>query len=284
MKDIPVHQLADRASNGLAIKSFNPGDMRKEETDALGVHRDDHYLFFLLQKGSASLMIDFENVTIKESSLYYILPGQVHHRVTGEVAKGWYLAADTLLIMPDYRSVFEDQLILQQPFSLSPAQANQCHELLNMIEEKYNEEKQGAFQMQIVHSLLQSFVGIVAGYYSEQKNPQYKVSRPTQLAREFKKLLTLNVQTIKSPSAYAALLNVSESYLNESLKKTTGLSVTYWIIAEIMLEAKRLLYYSQMNVKEIAHTLGYEDHAYFSRLFKRASGITPLSFRADYRK
>jgi len=284
MKDIPVHQLADRASHGLAIKSFKPGDMRKEETDALGIHRDDHYLFFLLEKGSASLMIDFEDVSIKESTLYYILPGQVHHRVTGEVAKGWYLAADTLLIAPDYRSIFEDQLVLQQPFLLSPAQVTQCHNLLSLIDEKYNEEAQCPFQMQIVHSLLQSFVGIVAGCYSELKNPQSKVSRPTQLARQFKKLLTSKVQTIKSPSAYASLLNVSESYLNEALKKTTGLSVSYWITNEVMLEARRLLYYSELNVKEIAHSLGYEDHAYFSRLFKRAAGITPLSFREGYRK
>ena len=51
-----------------------------------------------------------------------------------------------------------------------------------------------------------------------------------------------------------------------------------------MLEAKRLLYYSEQNVKEIAHALGYDDHAYFSRLFKKSESVTPLSFRAAYRK
>jgi AraC-like DNA-binding protein len=50
------------------------------------------------------------------------------------------------------------------------------------------------------------------------------------------------------------------------------------------MEAKRLLYYSDMNVKQIAHTLGYDDHAYFSRQFRKVTGITPLGFRVQYRK
>jgi len=68
------------------------------------------------------------------------------------------------------------------------------------------------------------------------------------------------------------------------LKKTTGLSVSYWILNEVMLEARRLLYYSQLNVKEITHKLGYDDPAYFSRLFKKATNTTPLAFRERYRK
>ena len=53
---------------------------------------------------------------------------------------------------------------------------------------------------------------------------------------------------------------------------------------EIMLEAKRLLYHSNCSVKEIAHELGYEDHTYFSRLFKKTVGDTPGEFRRHYRE
>ena len=284
MKDIPVHQLTDRVSTGLEIRYFGPGDIKKHESYTLGAHRDDHYIFFLLEKGSASIMIDFNQVSINESALYYILPGQVHHRIQSDVGIGWYIAVDTLLISPGYRNIFEDQLVLQQPFALKQVQVKQCNDLLCLLEGKYREEAPGAFQLQIVHSLLQSFVGIVAGYYSETTGAQRLVSRPAQLARQFKRLLAAKIHTVKSPSAYASMLNVSESYLNEALKKTTGLSVSYWITQEIMLEAKRLLYYSELNAKEVAHRLGYTDHAYFSRLFKRAAGLTPLAFRTGYRK
>jgi len=93
-----------------------------------------------------------------------------------------------------------------------------------------------------------------------------------------------NIRTIKSPSGYSTRLNVSPSYLNESVKHITGLPVSYWIQQEILLEAKRLLYYSEFNVKQIAYELGYDDPSYFSRFFRRAAGMSALEFRALYRK
>ena len=55
--------------------------------------------------------------------------------------------------------------------------------------------------------------------------------------------------------------------------------VSYWIQHELVLEAKRLLYYSDLTVKEVAFALGYDDHAYFSRLFSKVTGMSPGSFR-----
>ena len=89
---------------------------------------------------------------------------------------------------------------------------------------------------------------------------------------------------MKSPGAYAAALNISTSYLNEAVKDTTGLPVSYWIQQEVVIEAKRLLYYTDKTVKEIAYELGFDDHAYFSRLFVKAEGITALTFRKQYRE
>jgi AraC family transcriptional activator of pobA len=283
MKDIPVYQLKERASSGLEIRRFVAGNIPKEE-ETLGAHRDDHYIFFVIEEGTASLMIDFHQLSFSASSLYYILPGQVHHRIRNNVAYGWFIAIDALLIAPEYRNIFESQLILQQPFLLNNVLMQQCQDLLCLLQKKYEEDNPGPFYLPIVHSLLQAFVGIAACCYSGFSNPQQVMTRPVQLAHQFKKLLPENIREIKSPSAYASMLHVSETYLNEALKKVTGLSVSYWIQQEVLLEAKRLLYYSQMNVKEIAHSLGYEDHTYFSRLFKKTEGTTPLLFRASYRK
>ena len=283
MKDIPVHVLKERATSGLEIARFLEGDMPKKD-EPLGAHRDDHYIFFVLEGGSASLMIDFYEIEFQPANLYYVLPGQVHHRIKNDGAFGWFIAIDTMLISPDYRAVFENQLLLQQPFRLNDTQARHCKSLLSLLYEKYREDDQGTFYLSVVHSLLQSFLGIAAACFNQTGNERLAISRPAQLSQQFKKLLVEHVRKLKSPSAYAVKLHVSESYLNEALKKVTGFSVSYWIRQEIILEAKRLLYYSELNVKEIAHTLGYEDHAYFSRFFKKAEGITPLAFRADYRK
>jgi AraC family transcriptional activator of pobA len=284
MKDIPVHQLQDRVSSGLEIKHFLPGDLPNKAVETLGAHRDDHYIFFLMTAGEASLTVDFQELHLQGASIYYLLPGQVHHRIRAEAANGWFIAVDTGLIPPDYRDVFENQLVLQTPFVLDDKQLRQCSGLLSLVDEKYNEDEAGPFNLPIVHSLLQSFLGIAAGGFSGLSAQQSGLSRPAQLSQQFKKLLVQNVYTLKSPSAYASKLNVSESYLNEALKKVTGFSVSYWIQQEVVLEAKRLLYYSQLNVKQITHKLGYDDPAYFSRVFRKATSTTPLAFRSLYRK
>jgi AraC-like DNA-binding protein len=73
------------------------------------------------------------------------------------------------------------------------------------------------------------------------------------------------------------------SYLNECVKAVTGKSVTSQIQQRVTMEAKRLLYHSNRSVKEIAGDLGFDDHSYFTRLFTKVVGMTPLAFRAKNR-
>jgi AraC-like DNA-binding protein len=58
-----------------------------------------------------------------------------------------------------------------------------------------------------------------------------------------------------------------------------GKTVTDMIQERIVMEAKRLLFHSDLSVKEIGYSLGFEDAAYFNRAFKKKAGTTPLEFR-----
>ena len=62
-------------------------------------------------------------------------------------------------------------------------------------------------------------------------------------------------------------------------KLQPGHPVSYHIHQRIILEAKRLLYHSSKSIKEIAGELGYDDYSYFTRLFVKTTGMTPLAFR-----
>jgi AraC family transcriptional activator of pobA len=284
MNHIPVHSLQDRTKHGLQIKYFNKDEPQQDDVVTLGAHRDDHYIFFLLEDGLGSLMIDFSEVQLSGMMLYYVLPAQVHHRIRNEAATGWFIAVDTSLIPRECRNVFESQLSLQQPYPLHSNELRQCHELLMLLTEKQGEEISSPFYTTIVHSLLQSFIGIVAGCYSQHTGLNLNLSRSAQLSAQFKRLLSTELHSKKGPAEYAEMLNISESYLSESLKKHTGFHASYWIQQEVMMEAKRLLYYSELTVKEIAHHLGYSDHSYFCRLFRKVTGIPAMAFRKQYRK
>ncbi|ANF52236.1 hypothetical protein A0O34_17680 [Chryseobacterium glaciei] len=104
-----------------------------------------------------------------------------------------------------------------------------------------------------------------------------------RISSNFKKLIFQN-NFLESPSFFAKKLNISTSHLNDCVNSNTGKSVTYWLQNAMIVEAQRLLYYTDNDVKEIAYNLGFEDHSYFSRLFKKISNETPLSFRRKFRE
>lgn len=81
---------------------------------------------------------------------------------------------------------------------------------------------------------------------------------------------------------YAAALHISPVYLNEVVKNVTGESVGRYIRNEIVLRAKRMLVYTTRNIGEIACELGFDDYAYFTRLFTKQTGMNPTAYRKKY--
>jgi AraC-like DNA-binding protein len=89
---------------------------------------------------------------------------------------------------------------------------------------------------------------------------------------------------LKDRRSLGLMLHISEPYLNEALKKTTGSTVSFWIKFRMLTEAKRLLYFTDLNVKQIAGELGFENHSYFSHLFYKETGMTALGFRRQFKE
>ncbi|WP_168120531.1 response regulator [Paenibacillus sp. HB172176] len=82
-------------------------------------------------------------------------------------------------------------------------------------------------------------------------------------------------------SDYANQVHLSPSYYANLFKKVTGQSVIQFVLQERMEEAKKLLL-EGMTVHEVASSVGYEERAYFSEVFKKQLGQTPTEFRQAY--
>ena len=132
-------------------------------------------------------------------------------------------------------------------------------------------------------NLISYFIGIFAEQFNNLV-PNITNNRFTSITYQFKLLLSANYKTCKKPVQYASMMNISTVYLNEAVKNITGVSVTQNIINEIILQAQRFLYHTDMSIKEIAAELGDEDYAYFTRLFTKNTKETPSSFRHKYLK
>jgi AraC-like DNA-binding protein len=282
--DIPLHRLTDTTASGFYMRRMQLTKVSHVPIGPYHAHRDDHFLFFLLEKGTCRVNVDFQLVESKGPMLYYILPGQVHHYQAAERVEGWFMALDSMLLGDYFRPVFESQL-QQEPLALKKDQLQQMGQLLELLQHWYLLPDAAFYKEQMIERLLASFIGTAAAAYTEKEATlQQSYSRPALITREFRQLVSRHYCEMKQPAAYANELHLSLSYLNEVVKATTGFPVTYWIHHEIMLEARRLLYYSDLSVKEIAHRVGYDDHTYFSRLFHKIVHTTPLQFRKRYRE
>ena len=285
MSKIELDHLQDKTNLGLQIKPLRPTDSFEEKAKALGFHRDDHYIFLFLRSGSGAITVEMQDLTLEGGQLFYVLPGQVHYHVGTREATGWFVAADRALVPAGCRNIFEGRLSLQHPRSLAPAVLQECDNLLQLLSRRYDGGPgESRLYLPVVHALLQSFLWLAADAFAAGAVENQALSRPAELSRQFKQLLSEHFRELKNPGVYAARLHVSTAYLNEAVKGETGLPCSHWIKQEILMEAKQLLCHSTLTVKEISHELGYTDSAYFSRFFRKAAGMPAQAFRELYRK
>jgi len=285
-KVIPVHKLGEITDQGFQIEMVHRKNDAAQEAMLMDAHRDDHYVFLLQETGKSKCMVDFQFFNVQKNTLFFILPGQVHRYLDSDKATmGWFVAMDAGLVPDMFRAILEDPLLSKKPLQADASALDPVVQCLQLIYGITRQQPSLPYCKQMIYGLLTSFVAMVAAIYTrEPKSLSEKMPRPLAITQQFRKSLSLQYKTLKSPADYAVALNLSLSYLNEVVKDTTGFSVSYWIQQEIVLEAKRLLYHSDCTVKEIAYELGYEDHAYFSRLFKKMVSLTPGEFRRRYRE
>jgi len=79
---------------------------------------------------------------------------------------------------------------------------------------------------------------------------------------------------------YATELGVTTGTLSRVLTKLTGQTTKQLILDRVLLEAVRLLRFSDLSIKEIAARLGFNDQFAFSKAFKRQRGVAPLDYRS----
>lgn len=90
-----------------------------------------------------------------------------------------------------------------------------------------------------------------------------------------------NVEKNISVAAVSESLFISKAYLSEKFKQITGKSLSEYIFMAKMERAKYLLTNSSLKNYEIAEVLGYDDHEYFSKVFKKNTGFSPAVYRKE---
>ena len=106
-----------------------------------------------------------------------------------------------------------------------------------------------------------------------------KESLQNHLAVEIKEYIELHLEENVRVSEICAHLGYSKTYLSRIFHEMSGETMANYITLRKIDRAKTLVREQKMNFSEIAEFLGFNNPQYFSRVFKRVTGMSPSEFR-----
>ncbi|MGZ6000127.1 MAG: helix-turn-helix domain-containing protein [Rhizomicrobium sp.] len=133
----------------------------------------------------------------------------------------------------------------------------------------------------ILRALTAMLIGLVAREMATKgAMPDGKAN--SELFRRFEALLEQHFLDHWTVAQYADALSVTPTHLSRVTRSAAGHAASHCIVERIVREARRNLVYTNLPVSTIAYALGFNDPAYFSRLFSGETGLSPRSFREKF--
>ena len=108
-----------------------------------------------------------------------------------------------------------------------------------------------------------------------------KNDEDTKLFKDFSLLVDVHFKTMHTVTHYANKLGISPKSLTKHFQKIGASTPSDFIKNRIILEAKRMLLYTDNSIKHIAYDLGFNDPAYFTRFFTKAEEKSPKQFQKE---
>ncbi len=266
---IPLHDMEDniiirRIEQSISL-NFN------------GIHRHNFYeiLYFSYAEEGCTHNIDFKESTIKTNSIYMLKPGQVYHlELTNQ--RGYLIA-----IKPEYLNSFHHHFDSFLHFTLPdeiPMDENDLYTAVQIIQLIHNE-----LSLKKREDLVSGLTGTLITQLILSINDNIKKSGIDKRLLKLIALIDKYYLTEREVNFYATQMSLSEKRLGVLSKQSLGHTVKGLIQQRMLLEAKRLINHGNLSFKSIAFQLGFVDASYFSRFFKKYSGITPEQFKASLR-
>ena len=253
-------------------------------------HRHDFFEVLYLMRGSGFHVIDGNKYEIKPPCVFFMSPGQAHKLELSSDIEGYIFifTADFYLINRSNQNS-----LIEFPFFFTVHQDNPPLFFENSGDVVFLEklfvqaiselEKNGNKAIEILRSVLDLILTTCAARYKLFDYAEAK-GKGHILVKRFYSLVEENKQKNLSLNDYAALLMVSPNHLTQTLRKLTGKTSIQIIKSKQILEIKRMLVHTNLTVTEIASQLNFLDQSYFSKFFKRETGISPLQYRTGAMK
>ncbi|MTH76918.1 helix-turn-helix domain-containing protein [Paracoccus aestuariivivens] len=236
---------------------------------------------FVLVSGSGSIRLGQYSVMLDAPSITFVPAGETGSILFEAGAEGGALSADDTILasaMPNGALFVPVRDAIARPIigaGIGKPEASRLTAMLTSIEAELRNHAPGA------HEVVRHHLALLLIEVWRLATSLNHISRPTprSVVRGFAHLVELHARQHWSVADYARLLGVSPDRLNTAIRRATGRSPMEFINQRLAAEAIRLLDQTALQISEIAETLGFGDPAYFSRFFKRMTGLSPRAHR-----
>lgn len=247
--------------------------------------RHNYFQIIWVKQGTGTHLIDLEKLPIDAHTIYCISPGQVHQLNAHENLKGYAISftLDFISMVEDYYDLVFDSGLFYT-FDQSPVISIDDEirkEMIGLVKKMRKEfDNYYLLRAEILRGYLKIFMIYLTRQYKREDN-QKGQSRNSRLLKQFLSLLDENYTSKKMVADYAEELCITPNYLNEVVKKISGMPASEHIKQRIVIEAKRQASYTHASMKEIAYNLGFNDTSHFSKYFKNACGTNFTDFKNE---
>ena len=253
--------------------------------------RFDGIMMLYCVKGNVKLSINLNEYEIADNSLIVCLPGNLL-KVTEipEDTDGLHYVMIAMSqnfasgLRIDFKKVLsEGGALLKDPVITLPENVKELTaHYLSLMAELSGAELE--MRDDALRSLMSSMLCVVAGVWRE-KVEQLKdaslqsTTRSRMIFEQFIRLVSQYHTQHRNVGFYADKLCLTPKYLSKLIKNASGRSAPEWIDSYVILEAKNLLKYSDIAIKEIVYRLNFPNQSVFYKFFKARTGMTPSGYR-----
>jgi AraC-like DNA-binding protein len=261
------------------ISNNNPYPSADIQQKLLQPRRLSSYFIVLIDSGSITYNLDSQDITLTEGHLLFAMPGQV------------FIPPAKNADLKYFKVLFDENTLalLPQPF---PFLVNPLNSPVIIFENGTRERVKKVFEIlnqmlyldkdpadtEIILAYLNTLLAELNSAYFINKEPITSVNANLSKFIEFKLVVETHLSEQPSVNAIAEKLALSTNSLYRIVKEYSGVSPKDFFTNRLMIEAQRKLHYSTLSVKELAYELGFNDPAYFSRLFKKCTGKSVSEF------
>ncbi|QDQ00497.1 ABC transporter substrate-binding protein [Lysinibacillus fusiformis] len=233
--------------------------------------------FIFISRGQAQVQLDHIEYIIQQFQVIHSGKGTILDIILTENELEYYLIFYKASIPSSSRQEILRLLETNNPFHLQysfvPSYPISLFHRVKLMEQEWNRAE--ALDRFYVKSLFYQFIYSVLKQLQRQ---EVDVIEPDLVAQVVMYIQEHYAQSITLESI-SANLNYSVPHVSSLFKKKTGYSVIDYLIRTRLDIAAKLLVETDATLKEIALSIGYKDPYYFSRLFKKYKGVSPLRFR-----